>query len=78
MKRWNYSWQKSPRNKWEYENRDVFEHRDGGDFMLLKVNTNKAVFHGEPWTQLNTWRKRKWENLAVLAYAPTKVKFDYR
>lgn len=66
-----------PCNVWEYENRDAIREYPQTGYLGIKVDTDKATWHGKRYKQLTSYERRKWENLLVLAYAKTRIRISY-
>lgn len=67
----------TPNNIWEYYNRDAIKEYPRTGYLGIKVDTKKATWHGEPYRQLDWFKRRKWENFLVLMYAKTRIRISY-
>jgi hypothetical protein len=51
--------------------------REKDGFSVYEVDTKHSTYFGKKWRDLNSFDKRKFENLLVLSAAPERVKVLY-
>lgn len=67
-----------PCNKWEYENRTAILEYPHSEFLGIKVDTANASWHGRPYKKLDSFERRKFENMLIISYAKSRIRIVYR
>jgi len=70
-------WNRAPLNRWEYENRYAVKFFPRTDFLGVKVETKKALFHGKPYKDLSARERRKWENMLIIGFPKDRIRVQY-
>lgn len=55
----------------------IFCYDGGNNWKIMEVDCAKATYNGEKLKNLDSFKRRKFENLLVMTEAPTRIKVRY-